>query len=365
MFECQSAPWMAARRLLMLALALLCASCAAPSGSRAPEYSQLAASADGAILAQSACAIDTSPAALEAAVDKYFRADMLKAGLQAELAATPLSTIFTQADNVRLADAAAQGRCQHVMYRSSGLRVAAYLFRPPSPGPHPVIVWLRGGNRAFGKVEQLTLLNLQALADAGFVVLAPQYRGVDGGEGADEFGGADVGDVLALTPLARSLPFADASRLYLLGGSRGAMEGAMALRAGMPVRAAAFRGGLYNLKTALAARPELEPGWKEMMPDLARDREAALTRRSALAWAHELRVPILLLHGRQDWRSALSEAQAFDAALASAKVPHKLVIYERDEHQLALHRRQWMTEVVDWFRAHGAFAPAADRPNRP
>lgn len=315
------------------------------------------ASADGAVLARDACQVNTDPAAFAHAVDTHYREDILKAGLDAELAARPLSTIFTNEENLSLAQAAAVGRCERISYRSGGLRVTGYLLHPAAPGPHPVLIWLRGGNREFGKIDQIALLNLQYLADAGFIVLAPQYRGVDGGEGADEFGGADVDDVMALLPLARALPQADAARLYLLGGSRGAMQGTIAIRKGLPVRAAAYRGGVFDLKAALAARPELEPGWKQMMPDLGIDRDRALARRSAVAWAGELRVPTLQLHGRKDWRAPLSGAQAFDTLLDRAGVQRKMVIYERDEHQLAFYRPQWLTEAVAWFREHGAFNP--------
>lgn len=344
-----------AARVAALVLLLAAAGCAirSPAGSSAAARG----SADGALLARAACQVNTDPAAFARAVDSYYREDILKAGLAAELAAKPLSATFTNDENLRLAQAAAAGRCERISYRSSGLRVTGYLLQPAAPGPHPVLIWLRGGNRDFGKIEQVTLLNLQYLADAGFIVLAPQYRGVDGGEGADEFGGADVDDVMAMLPLARALPHADAARLYLLGGSRGAMQGALAIRKGLPVRAAAYRGGLFDLKAALSARPELEALWKQMMPNLAADRDKALERRSALAWAGELRVPTLLLHGREDWRAQLSGAQAFDTLLDRAGVQRKMVVYERDEHQLALHRPQWLAEAVSWFREHGAFSP--------
>lgn len=346
-----------AARAAAFVLLLAAAGCATDASNSPDTSPGTSANADGAIVSRAACQVNTDPAAFARAVDTYYREDILKARLDAELAARPLSSIFTNDENLRLAQAAAAGRCERIAYRSSGLRVTGYLLHPAAPGPHPVLIWLRGGNREFGKIEQLTLLNLQYLADAGFIVLAPQYRGVDGGEGADEFGGADVDDVMALLPLARSLPHADAARLYLLGGSRGAMQGTIAIRRGLPVRAAAYRGGVFDLKASLAARPELEPGWKQMMPDLAADRDQALARRSAVAWAGELRVPTLQLHGRLDWRAPLSGAQAFDTLLDRAGVQRKMVVYERDEHQLALHRPQWLAEAVSWFREHGAFVP--------
>lgn len=336
-----------------LAAMLACTACAPPTV-------QHTAAREGAILSRAPCQIDVDPHAFSAALDSYYRADIVKAGLEAELAARPLLGSFTQRENVQLADAAKAGRCERIMYNSSGLRVAGFLLRPATPGPHPVLIWLRGGNREYGKIGQVTLLNLQYLANAGFVVLAPQYRGVDGGEGKDEFGGADVDDVLALVPLARRLPGADLGRLYLLGGSRGAMQGTIAMRHGLPVRAAAFRGGVFDLTRLLADRPELGPEWQVMMPDFAGGNGAALVRRSAVAWAGELRAPTLFLHGRQDWRSRVDNSQAFAALLDKAGVSTKVIVYEREEHQLALHRPQWLAETVSWFRQHGAFDPVTE-----
>ena len=347
-----------ARRVLALTIATACAACA-PLAQREqlaePAPAALASTANGAILERAPCQINTDPRAFSVALDDYYRADIVHAGLDAELAARPLLSSFTQLENRRLAAAARAGRCERVMYRSSGLRVAGFVLQPAAPGPHPVLIWLRGGNRAYGMIEQVTLLNLQYLAEAGFIVVAPQYRGADGGEGTDEFGGADVDDVLALVPLARSLPGADHKRLYLLGGSRGAMQGNIAMRRGLPVRAAVFRGGAFDLEALLADRPQLEQTWQSMMPDLATDRTGALQRRSAVAWAEELTAPALFLHGRQDWRTRVDQSFTFAALLSQAGVDTKVVVYERDEHQLALHRPEWLGEAVLWFRNHGAF----------
>ena len=348
----------AAARWLAVAVVAACAGCSSlmPQPRLAtPVVVKLAPADNGAILERAPCRVNTNARAFSESLNNYYRADILQAGLHAELAARPLLTSFPERENRRLAAAARAGRCERVMYRSSGLRVAGFVLRPAASGPHPVLIWLRGGNRDYGKIEQVTLLNLQYFADAGFIVLAPQYRGVDGGQGADEFGGADIEDVLALMPLARSLPGADTERLYLLGGSRGALQGTIAMRRGLPVRAAAFRGGVFDLRALLAERPGLEAGWKAMMPDLAGGRDAALDRRSAVAWAGELRAPMLFLHGRQDWRARVEHTQAFAALLGQAGVATKTLVYERDEHQLALHRPEWLYETVSWFRAHGAF----------
>src|SRR4029453_3397699 len=43
------------------------------------------------------------------------------------------------------------------------------------------------------------------------------YRGNDGGEGREEYGGVDVRDVLNLIPLARALGYIDMHNVFMLG----------------------------------------------------------------------------------------------------------------------------------------------------
>jgi predicted acyl esterase len=94
--------------------------------------------------------------------------------------------------------------CTSIVYLSDGLKVKGLMWHPKDRGsrPLPLIVYNRGGNREFGRVA--TWNGVHRLASEGFVVLASQYRGVDGGEGQEEFGGADVHDILNLVPVARS-----------------------------------------------------------------------------------------------------------------------------------------------------------------
>ncbi|MBF5043818.1 prolyl oligopeptidase family serine peptidase [Aggregicoccus sp. 17bor-14] len=339
-------------------LLVLCGCASTPAAPSAPKEAS-----DGDVVAREPCPVPQDRAAFDAEMRDYLQEDLEQAGLQAELAARPVESLFPPADFTRLQAAAREGRCERVLYRVGALRVRGFVLRPPqaSQGPHPVLLWLRGGNADYGRIGTFGLVQMQDFTDAGFVVVATQYRGADGGDGADEVGGADLADVRALVPLARAVPGADVSRLYLLGGSRGGMEGLMAIRAGLPVRAAAMRSGQYDFEMSLADRPDLEAEvYAKRIPEWSRDRAAAIARRSARQWAGELHVPLLLLHAEQDWRVRLAQSQRFAEALQAAGTPHALVVYPRDEHQLALHRREWVQAAVDWFRRYGAFGPPAD-----
>jgi hypothetical protein len=48
--------------------------------------------------------------------------------------------------------------------------------------------------------------------DAGYVLLMSQYRGGDGSEGADEYGGADIADVTTLVTGQRTIAYTPTTR---------------------------------------------------------------------------------------------------------------------------------------------------------
>src|SRR5688572_28198321 len=131
--------------------------------------------------------------------------------------------------------------CLRIHYISDGLRVVGFIVKPRTTREtrYPVIVYNRGGFRELGKIDTWNLLDFYGFASQGFVVLASQYRGNDGGEGRDEVGGPDVGDVMTLARVAAALPYAEPANLFLYGLSRGGVMSFLALKRGFPARAAA------------------------------------------------------------------------------------------------------------------------------
>jgi dipeptidyl aminopeptidase/acylaminoacyl peptidase len=305
------------------------------------------------ILDSAPCALPADQPAYLAGVRGFVAQELTKSGLSGELSPS-LAEIFTPAHVEGLRRAAAEGRCRRVHYRSDGLRVVGFILQPAGAQPRslPAILYARGGNREMAKNDFESLTLLQALADQGFVVAATQYRGVDGGEGREQFGGADVHDLMALVGLVRGLSAVDGKRIYLYGHSRGAMEAYEALRDGIDVRAAAVSGGPVDLDALLRARPEMEKVTSALIPEWSAQRARAIEHRSALRWAERIRVPLLILHARQDWRVPLAQAQAMDAQLTQLGREHALRIIDGDAHQLFLHRRELIEALVSWFRSH-------------
>ena len=99
-----------------------------------------------------------------------------------------------------------------IKYLSDGLKVSGFIYKPKDVAgkKFPVVIWNRGGvgeDTVISVENFLDLYEMHRYAAEGFVVLASQYRGYDGGEGKDEVGGADLDDVLNLIPLARALGY--------------------------------------------------------------------------------------------------------------------------------------------------------------
>jgi dipeptidyl aminopeptidase/acylaminoacyl peptidase len=250
--------------------------------------------------------------------------------------------------------------CRQIKYMSDGLKVAGFIWKPKvtAGAPRPLVIYNRGGNREFGAVSPWTWSGFFALLDSGFVVVASQYRGNGGGEGREEFGGADVRDILNLIPLAKSLGYVDMTNVFMLGVSRGGMMTFLALKQGIEVNAVATIGALTDMVASNKSRPQLtERVNKELIPDFATRADEAMRERSAVYWPERINVPVLILQGGADWRSDPgTQGLALAQKLQEQGKTYELIVYAGDNHGLMANRLDAERRIISWFRRH--IAPA-------
>lgn len=250
------------------------------------------------------------------------------------------------------AEALQKVRAEGITYLSDGLRIKGYLVVPDGPGPFPCLIVNRGGNPHLGVwTDDRVAVHLTALAALGYVVVASQYRGAAGSEGRDEFGGADVDDVLNLIPLLENVPSADTSRIGMLGGSRGGMMTYLALTRTNRIRAAVILSGASDLAETAHARPEMVQLFRQLIPNFDRNPEEAMKERSAVDWVNKLpaNVPLLIIHGTADLR--VSPSQAFDMARAlyKAKRPFRFVMFEGGSHGVPEFLAERNAMIREWL----------------
>ena len=244
---------------------------------------------------------------------------------------------------------------EKLRYLSDGLKVIAYVYRPRRVGVRkfPAIIFNRGSG-VRGDIAPELVTFFHRLASEGFVVLAPMLRQSDGGEGRDELGGADVDDLMSAAPLARSLAYVDANNLFMYGESRGGMMTYQAVKRGFPVNAAAVFGAFTDAQELVASHPaQYTPAvLKQIWPDYEGRKDEIFKTRSAVFWAEQLNVPLLIMHGGGD--KSVSPEQSLNLAQRLQKLGkvYELVVYAEDNHILSDNKEDRDRRALSWFRRH-------------
>ncbi|WP_246042053.1 alpha/beta hydrolase family protein [Cohnella pontilimi] len=162
----------------------------------------------------------------------------------------------------------------------------------------PVFIYCRGG---IGKVGSVKTDWLEQISTIGrHLVFAPCYRGAEGGEGRDEFGGNDREDVLSAYRFLESLPFVDANRITVMGFSRGAVNAALTAVHMANVRKLVLWGGVSDLAQTYEERIDLRRMLKRVVGGTPVRKPEAFRSRSPLYVADQFKCPVLIMHGTED-----------------------------------------------------------------
>lgn len=244
-----------------------------------------------------------------------------------------------------------------IYYMSDGLRVKAFIAYPKNAENLPAIIYNRGGNREFSKISPKRVVDiLGRMASWGYVAIGTQYRGNDGGDGEEEFGGADVNDVLNLISVLGNLPQANDEKIGMLGKSRGGMMTYLSLMKTDKIKAAAVIGGVTDLQSMNDSRGgEMEKYvYQQLIPGYFMNKDSVLKTRSSITRVDEIskNCPILIMHGTADWRVSPNESINMAAAFQKAKIPYRLVMLEGEDHSLTTKKEESNQIVRDWFNRY-------------
>ncbi|WP_338791780.1 prolyl oligopeptidase family serine peptidase [Bernardetia sp. Wsw4-3y2] len=242
-----------------------------------------------------------------------------------------------------------------IAYKSDGLIVTGSMVTPKKEGVYPCIIFNRGGNKDYGRLNfRMVNIYMTALAEQGYVVIASNYRGNSGSEGKEEFGGADVNDVLNLVPALSEEPMANTSKIGLYGHSRGGMMTYKALQNSEIFKTAVVMAGSANEFTSIKDRPALEKNvHAELIPNYYENKEEELKARSVCFWAEELsKTPLLLLHGIDDKRVNYDEVVELTTKLDSLNFPYQLLSFTKGDHTLSKNKKQANARIINWFNKY-------------
>lgn len=250
---------------------------------------------------------------------------------------------------------------RRIRYKANSLAITGFVAMPRTGQALPCIVSLRGGSGDFGAYSAVRIMGDLALyADQGYVVIATQYPGVDGGEGKDAFGGPDdLESINALKRILSWIPQADTSRIGVKGNSRGGLMAYMLLREANWVRAAVI--GAATTDQFMQAKERA--GWRAHQASMFKRTRAELLRRSPARWAGELprKAPILIMHGTADARVSPMHSLRMSSQLLKYLVPHRLVLFEGVDHATGEFQEEYVQNALRWFKQY--LAPDRKLPN--
>ena len=246
---------------------------------------------------------------------------------------------------------------EKITYKSDGLKVKGFVSYPKNTnGKHPCIIWCRGGIGNSGAIDSFNARGIFGqLASWGYVVFASQYRGNDGGEGKDEFGGGDVNDVLNLMPLASEVPQADEHLWGIEGWSRGGMMTYLALTKSSKFKAAVVTGGIADLRCNSSESRFMRKLYETSIGSFGTDDfNSKCHSRSIVNFPEKLpkNTPLLLIHGTADNRVLPHDSLDLSAKLLKHDIPFRLLMLENGDHFLKNHRKEVDTNRKIWFEKY-------------
>jgi len=243
-----------------------------------------------------------------------------------------------------------------IRYTSDEFEVVGYIAVPPDfdKKEYSVLIYNRGG-------ANLSLLDggidLNRYVNLGYVVLASQYRGYEGGTGTDMYGGDDISDVIRLIDISEELDFTKKSGVYMVGVSRGGMMTYIACRMDDRIKAAAVLVGVSDMKAFYlehdAGGAQLRRYIGQLFGGSPADLPEPYLERSAVLWADEIDVPLLIIHGGEsDLNVRTSQAIGMAEKLEECGKEYKLVIYEDMGHNFVKYYVPIFKEIEQWFSAY-------------
>jgi len=257
------------------------------------------------------------------------------------------------------------GRVEKRMIKTSdNLEMVTWVVYPPdfdSTKTYPAILFCTGGPQ--GTLGQFWSYrwNLQLMAAKGYIVVAPNRRGVSGNGQAwkeqisKDHGGQNMLDYLSAIDAVAAEPYVDKARLGCVGASYGGYS-VYWLAGHHQKRFKAFiaHSGIFNCE---AQYLETEEMWFDEweMGGPFWDSKNVVAQRSFANSPHKFvqnwDTPILCIHGEKDYRILASQGmQAFNAAKLRG-IPAELLVFPDENHWIIKPQNSilWQRTFFSWL----------------
>ncbi|HLT23966.1 MAG TPA: S9 family peptidase, partial [Ignavibacteria bacterium] len=238
-------------------------------------------------------------------------------------------------------DKKAYTKPRDIFYKSfDGLKIHGLMYVPKGlkkDGTNPAIVWPHGGPE-WQEMHNFSRY-LQVMANAGFIIIAPNFRGSVGyGKTFQkkiykDWGGAEFKDVLASVEYLKSTGYVDPKKVAIVGGSFGGFMTLTCITKAPEIwKCAIDVFGPSNMFTFLNSIPE---HWKDatsrLVGDVEKDKEM-LFDRSPINHVDNILCPLLVIQGKHDPRVVVEESEQIVNKLRERNKPVEYMLLEDEGH---------------------------------
>jgi dipeptidyl aminopeptidase/acylaminoacyl peptidase len=251
---------------------------------------------------------------------------------------------------------------ERIVKTSDGKDLLAWVIYPPNFDPakkYPTLLYCQGGPQS--QVSQFFSYrwNFQLMANNGYIVIAPNRRGLPGfgqawnEEISGDWGGQAIRDYLSTIDDLAKEPYVDKERLGAVGASYGGYS-VYQLAGVHNKRFKTFIAhcGLFNLESWYPSTEEMffadwdlkGPYWKNPAPK-------SYAQFSPQKFVQNWDTPILVIHGEKDFRVPVSEGmQAFGVAQMK-DIPSRFLYFPEEGHWVMGPQNSvlWHRVFFDWL----------------
>ncbi|WP_286833689.1 MULTISPECIES: S9 family peptidase [unclassified Proteiniphilum] len=247
---------------------------------------------------------------------------------------------------------------------TDGKEMLTWVVYPPGfdpSGNYPALLYCQGGPQSMVSQFWSYRWNLQMMAANGYIVVAPNRRGLPGfgqewlEQISGDYGGQNMRDYLTAIDTLAKEPFVDENRLGCTGASYGGFS-VYWLAGNHDGRFKAFlsHAGIFNLEAQYLETEEMWfANWD--MGGAYWNRSNAVAQRTFENSPHRFvdkwNSPIMITHGELDYRILASQGMmAFNAAQLR-NIPSRMLIFPNENHWISQPQNgiMFQREFFRWF----------------
>lgn len=245
---------------------------------------------------------------------------------------------------------------------SDGKEMGVWFVYPPnfdSNKKYPTLLYCQGGPQSALTQFFSTRWNLALMAANGYIVVAPNRRGMPGwgikwNEAiSKDWGGQPMKDYLAATDFAKTLPYVDGERMGAVGASYGGYS--VYMLAGIHknrFKTFISHNGLYDMKSWYGTTEELFFANWDLGAPWEQPTPKAYTEFNPSNYSQNWNTPIMVIQGGIDFRVPYEQGnQAFQTARLKG-LKSKFLYFPNENHWVLKPHNAlvWQREFFNWLK---------------